>query len=432
MLIERLNAVTTDPKLQATIVLLASFVIAFATEVLFRGVLLIFVQNTKTHLDDIIVANVRRPLFLSVLFLGFSLAASLLDPRAWVVFVLNASLLSVAILLWTGALIRICSAVLNHVGDRPNATGVLQPRTLPLFDMLAKIFLAGAAVYMMMIAWSLDLTGWLASAGIVGIAVGFAAKDSLANLFAGIFIIADAPYKLGDFIMFEDGLRGRVTEIGLRATRILTADDIEINIPNQLIGNSRVVNESAGRHEKERIRVPVSAAYGSDIDIVRQVLLECPKGQPSICEEPRPHVQFHNFGASGLEFNLCVWIQNPRFRDDVVDNLNSRIYKAFAAAKLEIPFSKHDVYIKDLPAVHALLASHPDPGSAPTADAIDAIAIASVPANPTGPLSPHTAAAQVAHALAATSTLASLPISALSQTPSLLTTPRRYSSGSPG
>jgi len=433
MLIERLSAVTTDPKLQATIVLLASFVIAFATEVLFRGVLLIFVQNTKTHLDDIIVANVRRPLFLSVLFLGFSLAASLLHPFAWLVFALNATLVTLAILLWTGALIRICSAVLNHIGDRPNATGVLQPRTLPLFDMLAKIFLAGAAVYMMMIAWGLDLTGWLASAGIVGIAVGFAAKDSLANLFAGIFIIADAPYKLGDFIMFEDGLRGRVTEIGLRATRILTADDIEINIPNQLIGNSRVVNESAGRHEKERVRLDVSAAYGCDIDVVRQVLLECPKAQPHVCEEPRPHVQFTKFGASGLDFTLCVWIQNPRFKDDVVDNLNSRIYKAFAAAKLEIPFSKHDVYIKHLPAVQALLASHHDPGSAPTIDPTDPIAITPAQPTPTGPLSPHATATQVAHALAATaSTLASTPANTLSQAATLLTTPRRYSSGSPG
>jgi small-conductance mechanosensitive channel len=370
-MLERLNAVTTDPKLQAAIVLLASFVVAFVTEVMFRSVLLIFVQNTRTHLDDIIVANVRRPLFLSVLFLGVSLATSLLRPEAWVATALNATLISVAILLWTGAAIRICSAVLRHMGERPGAIGVLQPRTLPLFDMMAKIFLAGAAVYAAMVAWGLDLTGWLASAGIVGIAVGFAAKDSLANLFAGIFIIADAPYKIGDFIMFEDGLRGRVTEIGLRATRILTSDDIEINIPNQLIGNSRVVNETAGRHEKERIRLPVSVPYGCDIDMVRQVLLECPKGQPDVCEDPPPHVQLRNFGPSGLEFNLCVWIQSPRFKENVTDSLNSQIYKALTAAKIEIPYSRHDLFLKDLPALQALLAAHQTPTPAPAADRTD-------------------------------------------------------------
>jgi MscS family membrane protein len=348
MIIDLLNSVTTDHRLQALIVLLASFVLAFVTELLFRSVLVIFVQKTKTRLDDIVVANLRRPLFLSVLFLGTSWAASLLEPRDSLVFALNAALVSISIILWTGALIRISSAILRHVGDRPGATGVLQPRTLPLFDMLTKIMLFCAAVYLIMLACSLDVTGWLASAGIVGIAVGFAAKDSLANLFAGIFIIADSPYKLGDFIMFEDGMRGFVTEIGLRATRILTRDGIEINIPNQLIGNSRIVNESTGPHERERVRLSVAVAYGTDIDRVREVLLECPKGQLHICDEPGPHVQLEEFGASGPKFNLFVWIHHPRFLDDVVDLINTRIYKAFAANNLEIAHPKLDVFLKQL------------------------------------------------------------------------------------
>ncbi len=417
MLVERLDALTTDTTLQAFLVLSASFVLAFLVEVLFRGVLQIFVQNTKTHLDDVIVANLRRPIFLSVIFVGLDIAVDLLEPHTWLDFVVTAGLVSVAILLWTGALIRISAVVLIHLGDRADATGVLQPRTLPLFTMLAKIVLASAAVYMIMVAWGLDLTGWLASAGIVGIAVGFAAKDSLANLFAGIFIIADAPYKLGDFIMFEDGLRGRVTEIGLRATRILTRDDIEINIPNQLIGNSRVVNESAGPHEKERVLINVSAAYGCDVDVVRKVLLECPKGQPWVCEQPAPHVLFRLFGGSGLEFSLCVWIQQPRHKEDVIDILNTRIYKAFAAAGLEIPYSKHDVYIKDMPPAQLLPAVVADP-------AVHNNAAAPVhpapPPNPhPAPVTPQAAATHVAHILG-------------QQAPALLGPPRRYSSGTPG
>lgn len=417
MLVERLDALTTDTTLQAFLVLSASFVLAFLVEVLFRGVLQIFVQNTKTHLDDIIVANLRRPIFLSVIFVGLGIAVALLEPHTWFDFIVNAGLISVAILLWTGALIRISGAVLRHLCDRPEATGVLQPRTLPLFTMLAKIFLASAAVYAIMVAWALDLTGWLASAGIVGIAVGFAAKDSLANLFAGVFIIADAPYKLGDYIMFEDGLRGRVTEIGLRATRILTRDDIEINIPNQIIGNSRVVNESAGPHEKERVLVNVSAAYGADIDVVRKVLLECPKAQPYVCEQPAPYVLFRSFGASGLDFSLCVWIQQPRHKEDVIDNLNTRIYKAFAAAGLEIPYSKHDVYIKDMPPAQLLpLVADPATPSTNTPHP-PSLHTPTPPAH--AAVTPQATATQVAHVLAQTA-------------PSLLGPPRRYTSGTPG
>jgi MscS family membrane protein len=373
MLTEWLQALTDDPTLQALIVLFGSWILAFLTETLFRSVLLIFVQNTKTQLDDVIVAAVRRPLFLSVLFFGVSTAASLLDPTAWLVHAINATLLTLAILLWTGALIRIATAVLRHWSQSARPGTVFQPRTMPLFEMLAKILLVGAAVYLGMLAWQLDVTGWLASAGIVGIAVGFAARDSLANLFAGIFIIADAPYKIGDMIMFEDGLRGKVTEIGLRATRILTRDDIEINIPNQLIGNSRVVNETGGPFEKERIQVKVATAYGVDLDAVHQTLLECARGLRHVCEEPRPHTLFLAFGASGLDFALCVWIHHPGLKEEVVDTLNSRVYKAFTAANLEIPFNKHDIYIKSMPA------EQPDqdqPVSAPASAQATATAVA--------------------------------------------------------
>ena len=71
----------------------------------------------------------------------------------------------------------------------------------------------------------------LALAGIVGIAIGFTAKDTLANLFSGVFILADRPYKMGDYVNLESGERGRVTHIGIRSTRILTRDDIEVTVP---------------------------------------------------------------------------------------------------------------------------------------------------------------------------------------------------------
>jgi len=381
-----LATLTDDRTLQAMIVLLASWILAFLTELVFRNVLLIFVQNTKTQLDDIIVAAVRRPLFLSVLFVGVQEAALLLGPKDWVATAIYSLLVSGSILLWTGALIRIATAVLRHWSASARPGTVFQPRTIPLFEMLAKVLLFGAAVYLVMLAWHLDVTGWLASAGIVGIAVGFAAKDSLANLFAGIFIIADAPYKLGDFIMFEDGLRGKVTEIGLRATRILTRDDIEINIPNQIIGNSRVVNETGGPHEKERLQIKIGAAYGADIDLVRKVLLECAKGLRDVCEEPRPHTLFLGFGASSLDFALCVWIYHPGLKEDVVDALNTRIYKAFAAANLEIPFSKHDVYIKSMPAELAESTAPEPPAPAATTTAHVAHVLAqSAPYAPGGP-----------------------------------------------
>lgn len=350
-----------DPLYRAGMVLIGSIAVAYIVELLFRSVIMLLVRKTQTTLDDAIVGVLRRPLFMTVLLLGLAWAIEIMPTSVRTDNIASAGLKTAAVVIWTGAGFRLTSLVLQHFSQSAREGAVLQPRTLPLFDMLAKLVVIGAATYAALLAWQVDVTGWLASAGIVGLAVGFAAKDSLANLFSGIFIIADAPYKLGDMIKFEDGSRGRVTDIGLRSTRILTRDNIEINIPNSIIGNSKVVNESAGPHEKERVAIKVSVAYGSDVDLVRRVLLTCPEGQPNICTDPAPSVMFISFGASGLDFWLLVWISEPLHLEDVVDNMNVRVYKALNAAGVEIPYSKHDVYIKALPAPQPLPAAPPTP-----------------------------------------------------------------------
>jgi small-conductance mechanosensitive channel len=104
-----------------------------------------------------------------------------------------------------------------------------------------------------------------------------------------------------------------------------------------------------GPYTKQRCKVSVSAAYGSDVDQVREVLLSVTEGASGIVEDPPPDTRFTMFGASGLEFDLLVWVDDPAGRDRVISELNNKVYKAFAAAGIEIPYSKHDVYIKQMP-----------------------------------------------------------------------------------
>jgi small-conductance mechanosensitive channel len=186
----------------------------------------------------------------------------------------------------------------------------------------------------------------MAGAGIIGIAVGFAAKDSLANLFAGIFILVEAPYELGDFVVLDGGDRGRVTKIGLRSTRILTRDDIEITVPNAVIANNKITNESGGPWEKERVRISVGVAYGSDIDRVKEVLLDVARHLPEVSSEPDPRVRFRNFGDSALELQLMCWIDEPVLRGRTTDALNTAVYKRFQAEGIQIPFPVREVYLQ--------------------------------------------------------------------------------------
>jgi len=307
-------------------------------------------KKSSTDIDDRIVENLHKPLFLSVLLFGLALALAELPLRQNVVVFLTRLLKTLVLLTWAGFAFKGCSVLLDLLGHMEQRFAAIQPRTVPLFNNVTKILVAGGTVYFLFLIWGVDVGAWLAGAGIVGIAVGFAAKDSLANLFAGVFIVADSPYQVGDFIVLDSGERGRVSQIGLRSTRLLTRDDIEITVPNAVIANAKITNESGGPSAKERVRVPVSVAYGSDVDRVREILMEVAHSHDAIDNNPEPRVRFRSFGESGLDVELLGWIHEPVLRGRVIDALITEIYKRFGAEGIEIPYPKRDVYLHQTPA----------------------------------------------------------------------------------
>ena len=354
-ILEALKPVTelfgNHPWVQSLIVLLTALLAARLVEWLVVRVLRKLAARTAGTLDDYLVAALHRPLFWSVALLGVLVAAVPVDPPAGVTTLLQGSVASVLVLLWSAFVLRAGRRILRALAQRERPQALLRAQTLPLFDNLAIVVVVALAIYFVFNAWGVDMTAWLASAGIVGIAVGFAAKDTLANLFSGVFIMADAPYQIGDYVVLENGQRGEITHIGIRSTRLLTRDDVEVTVPNSIMGNTMVINESGGPHEKFRIRVQVAVAYGSDIDQVRAVLMGIADADPGVCAEPEPRVRFRTFGASGLDFELLGWVEKPELRGRILDALNSAVYKRFLAEGIEIPYAKQDLYIKELPEV---------------------------------------------------------------------------------
>ena len=338
-----------SPTQRAGVILIAAVLLAFIARFAFRHVVHRLAKSTDTDVDDKIADILKGPLFWSFVFGGFWLAEIPLDLHERIDQAIKGVMLTLIIVMWSVALLRSSKVVLEALSRNVDRFKWIQPKTVPLLDMVAKFLVVGAGIYFICVAWNVPLTSWLASAGIVGIAVGFAAKDTLANLFSGVFILADAPYKVGDFVVLDGGLRGEVQEIGIRSTRILTRDDVQVTVPNAVIGNGRIVNETGGPYDKMRVRVKVSAAYGSDVDQVRDVLLACIEGAPWLADDPVPRVRFRTFGDSGLDFELLAWIEKPLYRGRVLDELNRRVYKAFIAEGIEIPYPKQDVYVKELP-----------------------------------------------------------------------------------
>ena len=344
-----IELVGDNPYLQSLMVVLIAFAIANLTAFILSRVVGALVKKTNNSLDDTVAQFLRSPLYWSVICVGLLLALEILQLAQELENRLDAVVLSLLLVIWSVFAVRLTRRILISLARERGKRRYIRLQTLPLFNNMALIVTLAIACYLFFHVWSIDMTAWLASAGIVGIAIGFAAKDTLANLFAGIFILADAPYKIGDYIVLDNGQRGKVTHIGLRSTRILTREDVEVTVPNSIIGNSSVINESGGPHVKYRIRVPVGVAYGSDIDLVRKILLAVGDENNEVCPFPEPRVRFRRFGNSALEFELLCWVEEPEFRGREVDAINCAIYQQFMEHGVEIPYSKHDIYIKQLP-----------------------------------------------------------------------------------
>ena len=338
-----------NPWLQGMAAIIVTFTAAsLVTWLVFRLVRRV-TTRTRIEIDDRIALMLRPPVYYTLLVSGISYGLYLMPLGENVETIAIRCVRTVGIAVWVNFFSGLASLLLTRLALLTNKYSFLQRRTLTLFDNAAKILIFAVGLYAIFVIWKIDMTAWLASAGIVGIAVGFAAKDTLSNLFSGVFIVADAPYKVGDYIVLDGNTRGKVISIGLRSTRILTRDDVEITIPNSIIGNTTIINQSGGPSEKLRIRLKVGVAYGTDTDRVRSILLAIVANEPLICKSPEPRVRFRSFGPSSLDFELLCWIHHPEIRGRAMDALNDAVYKSFTREGIEIPYSKQDLYIRGLP-----------------------------------------------------------------------------------
>ncbi len=313
-----------------------------------------FLMNTVTHklaarlagvADSQVVPMLNQPVFVTVVCMGLIIALSSSWPDSVIADVVILLIASVLILVWLGFGFRLVSVLTCAMSDSTRVT-LVNDQSKPLLSIVFKVLIILVGVYVLFVLWGVNPVGFLASAGIAGIAIGFAAKDTLANLFSGFFIIADMPYKLGDYINLDTGERGMVTHIGLRSTRLLTRDQIEVIIPNGVIGNAKIVNETGGPSSKLRLRLSVQASYDADLEEVCEVLSEVADNHPGVCKEPEAAVRVRGFADSGINIELLCWIDEPALRGRTLHQLYMATRQAFREHDLEIPYPKRDIYLQ--------------------------------------------------------------------------------------
>lgn len=190
----------------------------------------------------------------------------------------------------------------------------------------------------------IELAALAGLGAILAVGIGFGLQNIAQNFISGLIILLERPIKKGDFIEVG-GTQGTVREIHARATVITTLDNDDILVPNGRFITEPVDNSTFG-DRLVRIHVGVGVAYGTDTALVRRTLERVAGENEEVLSAPPPLVRFLAFGDSSLDFDLLVWIENPRREPDVASDLRFAIDAAFREAGIEIPFPQRDLHLK--------------------------------------------------------------------------------------
>ncbi len=184
--------------------------------------------------------------------------------------------------------------------------------------------------------------------GALGVGIGFGLQNITNNFVSGLIILFERPIKVGDRIEIGK-VTGDVTKISMRASSILTNDNISIIVPNSEFISSTVINWS---HTDKTVRFsfPVGVSYREDPENIRNILLAIAEENPDVLSEPKPAVLFKEYGDNALIFNLSIWTNTYSDKPAVLKSqLYFEIFKKFKEVSVEIPYPQRDLYIKEMP-----------------------------------------------------------------------------------
>jgi MscS family membrane protein len=334
----------------AVLILIAGFVIAIGL-FLAVGWLQRRADKTESKLDDIIIAALGTPAVIAVIVITIYLAlqvATLPPSLEWLV----GSQYFTAVLIIIGAWITSSFAynLISVYGSKiAGLTDTdLDDRMIALGLIVSKYIIWFIAFLLILSVLNIDITPFLAAAGIIGLAVALAAQDLISNFFGGAMIAVDKPFKLHDRIQI-DQFFGDVIHVGPRSTRMKTLDNQIVTIPNAKVVDSFIVNY-AMPDTRLKVRIPIGVTYGTDVEKVKSLLLDIARDAaesvPYVLSDPKPDVYFLEFGESSLNFQLVIWCSEFGLSWETKDAVNTRIAKRFAEEGIEIPFPQMDVHLK--------------------------------------------------------------------------------------
>jgi small-conductance mechanosensitive channel len=299
-------------------------------------------KKTKTTFDDLIFEYIKNPLFYLVAVYGLKIAVNIFQLPMWT----NSIFKTVLAVIFVLILSRTVDAIIETWGQsfskktKTNIDEVL----LPLSHKFVKIVFVLIVIMWILHIWGINITPYLAGAGILGVVLGLALQDSLKNILGGVMLILDETFKPGDKIKLESGEVGTIHEIGLRSTKLTTYDNEAIYVPNGNLANSRVQNYTRP-DSRLRVNMEFHVEYGVDVKVVKKVVLQV-LNTLDILTSPDPVVDFVSMEDFSLKFNAKFWVQSWDQAYGVKLKALEGIYDALNKAKITIPFPTRMIYTK--------------------------------------------------------------------------------------
>ncbi|MDV6374447.1 mechanosensitive ion channel family protein [Deinococcus arenicola] len=244
--------------------------------------------------------------------------------------------------------------VLEHLLHRQTARWSLDASLELLMKNVVRVVWALTGIYLIFNQFSVNLLPILGGLGVLGLAVGFAAQDILANLISGVTLLLDRPFRIGDWIRVKDQ-EGQVSGLTLRTTRIRTRDNEFVSIPNKDVAGAVVINLSAGG--PLRLNVLLGVEYKERVDDVRRVLLDVMAAHPKTEKSPAPLVLVKELNASSVDVIMRFWVSEANIASYPVISMQMReaAKEALQANGMDIPFPHLQLHIDGAKGLEALL-----------------------------------------------------------------------------
>jgi len=328
------------------LIIIALLVISKIITFIIEKVVKSFTKRTKTKLDDIFISKTEKISVWLLFFIGIRVfVMPLLELKA-----LDMINNAVIIFFVTLFVIRVVDFIIDSWGASfaKRTKSRVDEELLVLFHRFSRIALFIIGGILILNAFHVEITPFLASLGIIGIVLGFALQSSLSNIFGGISLILDKNFKVGDVIKLSSGELGKVLDIGLRSTKIRTFENEMLIIPNGKLAES-IIDNYAQPDLYARATVAFGVEYGSNVEKVRKIVMETLRKMPKVIKDDKGYpveVLFMRMGDFALEMEARLWVKSYTEKFHTKIEATEKIYNALMKSKINIPFPTRTVYLK--------------------------------------------------------------------------------------